>query len=169
MTDYRHMAGFKMQGQILMLMLQAVDSDLIINPSERLIDQNGNEHQCSSNKEFVMELLKGIIIQMFPNLNSVQVESFVIRLFNTVSDWNGFKVTLRDLLVSMKKFASADNELYREEKEVSICIGLMCVGGVKKVVRLVVSEETSDSGNDGTSRLLAIPAGERLPRPVRLN
>jgi hypothetical protein len=44
MTDYRHMAGFKMQGQILMLMLQAVDSDLIINPSERLIDQNGNEH-----------------------------------------------------------------------------------------------------------------------------
>jgi hypothetical protein len=116
-----------------------------------------------------MELLKGIIIQMFPNLNSVQVESFVIRLFNTVSEWNGFKVTLRDLLVSMKKFASADNELYREEKEVSICIGLMCVGGVKKVVRLVVSEETSDSGNDGTSRLLAIPAGERLPRPVRLN
>lgn len=27
MTDYRHMAGFKMQGQILMMMLQAVDSE----------------------------------------------------------------------------------------------------------------------------------------------
>jgi hypothetical protein len=66
-----------------------------------------------------MELLKSIICQMFPNLNSVQVESFVIRLFNTLSEWTEFKVTLRDLLVSMKKFASADDELYKEEKEVS--------------------------------------------------
>lgn len=38
MTDYRHMAGFKMQGQILMMMLQAVDSDQIIDPSQRLVD-----------------------------------------------------------------------------------------------------------------------------------
>lgn len=56
---------------------------------------------------------------MFPNLNGVQVEGFIIRLFNTVSDWNQFKVTLRDLLVSMKKFASNDDALYKEEREVS--------------------------------------------------
>jgi hypothetical protein len=66
-----------------------------------------------------MFLLKDLICQMFPNLNSVQVESFIIRLFNTVNDWSAFKVTLRDLLVSMKKFSSSDNEFYREEKEVS--------------------------------------------------
>lgn len=35
-----------------------------------------------------MELLKEVICQMFPNLNAVQVEGFVIRLFNTVNDWN---------------------------------------------------------------------------------
>lgn len=46
---------------------------------------------------------------MFSNLNTVQVESFVIRLFNTVNDWKSFKDTLRDLLVSMKKFASLDD------------------------------------------------------------
>ena len=65
-----------------------------------------------------MDLLKQTICQMFPNLNSVQVESFVIRLFNTVNDWKPFKDTLRDLLISMKKFASADDQLYQEEKEV---------------------------------------------------
>jgi exportin-1 len=69
-----------------------------------------------------MELLKEIICQMFPNLNSVQVEGFVIRLFNTLSDWTEFKVTLRDLLVSMKKFASANDELYKEEREVSMVL-----------------------------------------------
>lgn len=31
LTDYRHMAGFKMQGQVLMMMLQAVDSDQTID------------------------------------------------------------------------------------------------------------------------------------------
>lgn len=56
-----------------------------------------------------MELLKQSICQMFSNLNTVQVESFVIRLFNTVNDWKSFKDTLRDLLVSMKKFASLDD------------------------------------------------------------
>lgn len=126
MTDYRHMAGFKMQGQILMMMLQAVDSDQIVDPSQRLVDQNGNHHQCSSNKDFAMGLLKEIICQMFPNLNSVQVESFVIRLFNTLSEWSEFKVTLRDLLVSMKKFASADDAFYREEKEVSGSLLTVC-------------------------------------------
>lgn len=31
MTDYRHMAGFKMQVRILMMLLQAVDSENIID------------------------------------------------------------------------------------------------------------------------------------------
>lgn len=119
LTDYRHMAGFKMQGQIVMLMLQAVDSDQIIDPSQRLADANGLEHTNASNKEFAMFQLKELICQMFPNLNTVQVESFIIRLFNTVNDWPNFKVALRDLLVSMKKFSSSDDDFYREEKEVS--------------------------------------------------
>lgn len=39
---------------------------------------------------------------MFPNLNPVQVQGFIIKLFNEVYEWKGFKSTLRDLLVSMK-------------------------------------------------------------------
>jgi hypothetical protein len=34
-----------------------------------------------------MEYLKDSICALFPNLNSVQVEGFVIRLFNTLGDW----------------------------------------------------------------------------------
>jgi hypothetical protein len=66
-----------------------------------------------------MEYLKEIICQLFANLNSVQVESFIIRLFNTVQDYQQFKITLRDLLVSMKRHASSDDAFYTEEKEVS--------------------------------------------------
>lgn len=54
---------------------------------------------------------------MFPNLNQVQVESFVLKMFNTVSEWAHFKGTLRDLLISMKQFASSNDDLYKEEKE----------------------------------------------------
>jgi exportin-1 len=44
LTDYRHMAGFKMQGQIVQLMLQAIDSETTVDPSVRLNDLSGNPH-----------------------------------------------------------------------------------------------------------------------------
>ena len=52
-------------------------------------------------------------------MNRVQVESFVIKLFNGLQDWKTFKDTLRDLLISMKSFASQNDDLYAEEKQVS--------------------------------------------------
>jgi exportin-1 len=118
MTDYRHMAGFKMQGQILQKMLQAVEGQQI-DPTIKLLDQNNQPHQYQTNKEFVMELLKSSICEMFQNLNRVQVEAFVIKLFNSVHEWSEFKDTLRDLLVSMKSYAGENDELYIEEKQVS--------------------------------------------------
>lgn len=67
-----------------------------------------------------MELLKGSLIEMFPNLNKVQIEAFVIKMFNTAGDWPEFKQNLRDLLISMKSFASTDDSLYLEEKEAAM-------------------------------------------------
>jgi len=49
-------------------------------------------------------------------MNRVQIEAFVIKLFNSLNNWAGFKDTLRDLLISMKSFASQNNEFYEEEK-----------------------------------------------------
>jgi len=83
MTDYRHMSGFKLQVMILQLLCQAVDNPQIIGSQDKLLDQNGQPHQLATNKEFVMELFKADLCQMFPNLNKVQVEGFIIKLFNS--------------------------------------------------------------------------------------
>lgn len=53
---------------------------------------------------------------MFSNLNKVQVEAFVINLFNNCHDWKLFKELLRDLLVSMKSISCSDDAFYQEEK-----------------------------------------------------
>lgn len=56
-------------------------------------------------------------MKQFPNLNRVQVEAFVIKLFNTCYEWSEFKGTVRDLLVSMKQLASTSDEFYADEKK----------------------------------------------------
>ena len=68
----------------------------------RLEDGNGQPHQCESNKHYVQQMLTSSLVEMFPNLNHVQVESFVLKMFNSVYEWASFKSTLRDLLISMK-------------------------------------------------------------------
>jgi hypothetical protein len=55
-------------------------------------------------------------LKMFQNLNKVQVETFVINLFNNCEDWKPFKELLRDLLVSMKNISCSDDAFYMEEK-----------------------------------------------------
>ena len=75
-----------------------------------------------SNRDFVCEYLASFICEKFANLNRVQVEAFVIKLFNSLNDWKAFKDTLRDLLISMKSYATQDNDFYAEEKQVSLQI-----------------------------------------------
>jgi len=86
----------------------------------------------SSNREYVTALLKKILCDNFPNLNHVQVETFVTKLFNSVSAWKEFKGTLRDLLISSKSFSSKDDAFYEEEREVSASFltSLACLTGV---------------------------------------
>lgn len=48
------------------------------------------------------------------------MESFVLKMFNNVNEWNDFKSTVRDLLISMKQFASKNDDFYREEKEAAL-------------------------------------------------
>ena len=72
-----------------------------MDPNTKLNSAEGQPHQYDTNKAYVQELLKNSLLTMFQNLNSVQVESFVIKLFNTVNDQNEFEGTLRDLLISI--------------------------------------------------------------------
>ena len=87
-----------------------------MDPSMKLHTAANEAHQYDSNKIYVQELLKESLLSMFANLNKVQVETFILKLFNTVYDWSEFKGTLRDLLISMKSFASTDDAFYEEER-----------------------------------------------------
>ena len=44
----------------------------------------------------------------------------MLQLFNTASEWKDFKDTLRDMLVSMKSFASKDDAFYEEERNAAL-------------------------------------------------
>lgn len=100
-----------------MNLLQAVDRPDLIDPQLRLLDQNKQPHQCESNKVYIQQYLAGSVLEKFPNLNKVQVEAFVLKLFNTCYEWQEFKGTVRDLLVSMKQLAAVSDEFYVEEKK----------------------------------------------------
>ena len=75
-----------------------------------------------SNKSFVQNLILTQLLTMFPNLNMVQVEGFVLKLFNTCQVWAEFKSTVRDLLVSMKQFASMNDAFYQEERDQQVSL-----------------------------------------------
>ena len=58
-------------------------------------------------------------MELFPNLNRVLVETYAIQLFNNLEDWKQFKGTVRDLMVSMRSFSSANDDFYEHERKVS--------------------------------------------------
>lgn len=103
LTDYRHMSGFKLQGMILEQLLQIIETNLVQGP---LLVDGTTPHTSANNKQFIINFLIENIQTLFPNLNKVQIETFVLNLFNFCFDHHQFKQTLRDLLISMKSFSS---------------------------------------------------------------
>lgn len=97
-------------------MIQTVENNLIFG---NLNQDNGQPHQMATNKDFVIALLIDCISSLFPNLNKVQIEAFVWNLFNHCYDWQKFKGTLRDLLISMKSFSAGSDEFYEDERKVN--------------------------------------------------
>jgi exportin-1 len=63
-----------------------------------------------------------MISRAFPHLNSTQVDTFILGLFDlNKGSQETFKAHLRDFLISLKEFSEGDNsELYLEEKELEM-------------------------------------------------
>jgi len=61
--------------------------------------------------------MKSLIIENFKNLNEIEVEKYIIQLFNSIDEWKPFKQTLRDLMISMKSYSSQENDIYEQEKK----------------------------------------------------
>lgn len=66
------------------------------------------------------DLLLNQILVKFANLNKVEVEKYIIQLFNNLDDWKQFKGSLRDLMISTRSFSSQENEIYEHEKKVEL-------------------------------------------------
>ena len=83
---------------------------------------NQQPHTLPSNKEAVIELLTGSILEMFPNMHKDQVEMFCYQFFNNVEDHENFEGSVSDMMISTKSFAQQGNDFYEHKKKVSIFI-----------------------------------------------
>lgn len=74
----------------------------------------------TTNQQFVRDYLMQLLQSAFPNLQAVQVKTFVQGLFDLKSDMESFKQHLRDFLVQLKEFGADNDDLFLEEKELEL-------------------------------------------------
>ncbi|KAI9819422.1 MAG: Karyopherin transporter [Thelocarpon impressellum] len=113
LTDTDHKAGFKSQSLLLARMFYFVESGKIQGP----IYQPDQAQAGTSNKDFLREFVGNLLQNAFPNLQPVQIKSFVDGLFSLNHDLQRFKLNLRDFLIQLKEFSGDNAELYAEERE----------------------------------------------------
>lgn len=80
--------------------------------SENLFDPNVSNKNAALN--FILNLFK----EAYTNLNTLQIETFCLALFNKCYNPHEFKYLIRDFLVLLKSFSSNNEELFEEEKKV---------------------------------------------------
>ena len=69
------------------------------------------------NKNYVISQLGQVLASNFTNMNKVQIEAFILGMFNRCADHAGFKVSLRDFLVTSKEIAVDNYAFYEDERE----------------------------------------------------
>ncbi|KAJ3332106.1 Karyopherin transporter [Blyttiomyces sp. JEL0837] len=115
LTNTFHKSGFKLQSLILAQMFQMVDNAQITAP---LFNPGQVPNPNMTNQEFLREHVMILLQNAFPHLQSTQVRSFVLGLFELNKDLMAFKAHLRDFLITLKEFAGDDNSaLFLEERE----------------------------------------------------
>lgn len=110
-TDSSHLPNFKHHTFILGHLFCLVETGLIQVP---LADGISNPE---GNKAFVIGQLTGILTTNFTNMNAVQIEAFVLALFNRCQDHVEFKSTLRDFLVTSKEIAMDNPAFYADDRD----------------------------------------------------
>ena len=117
LTDTLHKPGLKSQAQILQHMCKSVETGRVTAP---LFD-TAKFPAGMENRSFVKQFLANLLATSFPNLSAMQVQHFVVGLFDLSKDANAYKEHLRDFLVRLKEFSAGDNgDLYEEEKQAMI-------------------------------------------------
>jgi len=114
LTDNDHKSGFKFQSMLLAKMFYLVAENKLQGP----VYTPDMASQGTSNREFLMEFLRSLLTSAFPNLQQIQITNFINALFHYNGDLARFKLTLRDFMISMREFTTAETaELFAEERE----------------------------------------------------
>lgn len=73
LTDSLHKSGFYKQALIIMKLIVVVEDEMF---------QGKLSDDYASNKEFVIEYLSDALVKLFSNTNRVQIQTFVLNMFN---------------------------------------------------------------------------------------
>lgn len=135
-TDSDHKAGFKTQSMLLMKLFYFIHPADGTQPKiQGPIYMPDQAQAGTSNREFLAASVATLLQNAFPNLQSyvlnnasylssdtnnsyrAQVASFVEGLFTLNTQYDKFRLNLRDFLISLKEFAGDNAELFIVEKE----------------------------------------------------
>ncbi|KAH8899549.1 hypothetical protein GQ53DRAFT_315188 [Thozetella sp. PMI_491] len=118
LTDQDHKAGFKTQSMLLMRMFYFVQpADGSTPKIQGPIYQPDQAQVGTGNREFLGSYVSNLLRNAFPNLTPKQIEQFVEGLFTLNTQYDKFRLALRDFLISLREFAGDNAELYLVEKE----------------------------------------------------
>ncbi|KAK1782857.1 CRM1 C terminal-domain-containing protein [Copromyces sp. CBS 386.78] len=118
LTDQDHKAGFKTQSMLLMRMFYFVHpADGSPPRIQGPIYQPDQAQPGTGNKEFLTMFVGNLLQNAFANLTPAQITSFVDGLFTLNTQYDKFRLALRDFLISLREFAGDNAELYLLEKE----------------------------------------------------
>ncbi|PTB75856.1 hypothetical protein M440DRAFT_1335077 [Trichoderma longibrachiatum ATCC 18648] len=117
-TDSDHKAGFKTQSMLLMRLFYFIHPADGTPPKIQGPIYTPDQAQAgTSNREFLAASVATLLQNAFPNLQAAQVASFVEGLFTLNTQYDKFRLNLRDFLISLKEFAGDNAELFIVEKE----------------------------------------------------
>ena len=52
----------------------------------------------------------------------MQIETFLLKFFNTIDSWEEFRIVVRDFVITLKEYHPNTPELYQEERDVNFLL-----------------------------------------------
>ncbi|GAA5831610.1 hypothetical protein JCM3766R1_004951 [Sporobolomyces carnicolor] len=112
LTDADHKSGFKSTALVLARLFRLVETGDIQVPLDPSVTS------APGNAAFVAEHSANLLKQAFPHLQMSSIAAFVSALREQYGDFNKFRITLRDFLISLREFQGEEaSDIFAEEKE----------------------------------------------------
>ncbi|KAK4228450.1 CRM1 C terminal-domain-containing protein [Podospora fimiseda] len=118
LTDQDHKAGFKVQSMLLARLFYFVGPADGTQPKiQGPIYQADQAQPGTDNREFLGVFVSTLLQNAFSNLTAAQITTFVEGLFTLNTQYEKFRLHLRDFLISLREFSGDNAELFLAEKE----------------------------------------------------